>query len=429
MPEEYVNYARNVKLSGANPYNITIETDTNFTKLSFDSLIYKGNKNLMPRRYMLFNHVPDHCKNQKDVPYAVFLPGFGADPTMYGLGFPYVTELINNGTLCCFYAFMPYFFILPLGGYWYTNNANTVPENYLFLEVVSVIEAQFGDHVTKDPSRRLLMGHSMGGYGAMMNSMRTNFQYFGSVCALNGGLFVWNLPVFQNGVRDKVLNESIVRKDGPFQTCNYTQPPYRYYADELNFNTIVSASLAAVFHADGTTQPKPNSPWFSATLFNQDCTKYSQTRGFQYWLDDQGNLQTQLFNVAPWNSPAGFLDSHYPTLQESMNGNVFMSTTYEDDIVEVEENIAFSNALSLYNISHELYLYNGTHLDAVPGMQQCLIYFASKLCRTDPTPTPSDSITLPTWALGLISAVAILLLIVAGFLLFRGLKSSEYSSL
>lgn len=32
---------------------------------------------------------------------------------------------------------------------------------------------------------------------------------------------------------------AVVRKDTLFKDCNYTQPPYRYYADALNFNTQI----------------------------------------------------------------------------------------------------------------------------------------------------------------------------------------------
>lgn len=42
-----------------------------------------------------------------------------------------------------------------------------------------------------------------------MNSMRTNMEFFGQTCGINGGLYIWNLPEFQDAIHDKVLNEGI----------------------------------------------------------------------------------------------------------------------------------------------------------------------------------------------------------------------------
>jgi len=62
----------------------------------------------------------------------------------------------------------------------------------------------------------------MGGYGAVMNSMRTNMEFFGITCGLNGGLYIWDLKDFQDAIRNDVLHEAIVRKNTSFASCNYT---------------------------------------------------------------------------------------------------------------------------------------------------------------------------------------------------------------
>lgn len=43
-----------------------------------------------------------------------------------------------------------------------------------------------------------------------MNSMRTNMEFFGQTCGINGGLYIWNLPEFQDAIHDKVLNEGML---------------------------------------------------------------------------------------------------------------------------------------------------------------------------------------------------------------------------
>jgi len=340
------------------------------------------------------NNLPAECDGVTDMPYVVFLTGYGATPEDYGSGFPFMNDLIANGTMCCFRVFMPMFYILPTGGYWYTNNDHTVPELYLFVEILTVLQRAMGNNITSDVNRRVLAGHSMGGYGAIMNSMRTNMQFFGGVCGLNGGIYVWNLPAFQNETANEIMAEAISRKAGPFQDCNYTQPPYRYYADDVNFNTMVSVSLAAVFHSDGTTVPKPNSPYFSPTLFNPDCTRYGQFFGFRFWLDAAGNLDQDMFNVAGWNSPLGFLALNYPALQVELSGNLYLSSNFNDSLVDYLENKMFSDALNTYNISHVFQVFPGTHYDIFEGVYGCLSTFAPRICPAPvppPAPEPAPS--------------------------------------
>jgi len=226
------------------------------------------------------------------------------------------------------------------------------------------------------------------------------------------------LPEFQDNVKQSVLNESIARKAGPFVNCSYTQPPYRYYADEVNFNTIIATSLATVFHADGSDTPTPNMPYFSATLFNPDCTRYVQLSGFQFWLDENGTEDTSLFSVAPWNSPEGFLQLSYPSLQKTLSGNIFISATYQDEVVDYLENQLFSESLTNYNISHVFYSYNGTHTDPFPGVIQCFKTFQDKLCASAPTGGPTGAPTdTPTGAPT--NASNDIVISKAGFLVYR----------
>jgi len=391
--------------------------------------MYRGRPEAEPRRYIVFNNLPEECKDQTDLAYAVFLPGFGATPIDYSVGFPLFSELITSGQMCCFYGFMPYFSRLPFGGWWYTNNVHMQPENYLFFEVLSVIEHVMGDKVTKNVSKRSLVGHSMGGYGAIMNSLRTDMQFFGSTCGFNGGLYIWNLPAFQDAIHDSVIQEAIVRQQNFSGYCNYTQPPYRYYGDDVNFNTMIAMSLASVFHSDGSTAPYPNTPWFSPVLYNQECKGYLQAFGFQFWLDENGNRIDNLFKVAPWNSPEGFVQANFPSLQKSLSGNIFLSATYEDDVVDYKENVAFSATLTQYNISHTLFLYNGTHVDPFPGVAACFATFQPKLCYA-PAPGPGGGSTTITvekalfW--GIIGIAAVFMIAIVGLLAFIFFRKGSY---
>jgi len=326
---------------------------------------------------------------------------------------------------------MPYFFIAPTGGWWYTNNAFTSPEYYIFFEVISVVEHAMGSQVTRDAQKRMLVGHSMGGYGAIMNSMRTNMEFFGAACGLSGALYIWDLPEFQESVARDVLQEAVDRKAGPFQNCSYTQPPYRYYGDDINFKTLIATSLATVFHADGSTS-RSNNP-YCRIPYSSECTDYYQSFGFKFWLSDTGVLDRSMFSMAPWNSPNGFLQLHYPSLQKSLNKNIFLSVTRQDDVVDYLENVKFSQALRNLSIDHTFYLYNGSHTDVTPGILQCIATFKDRMCATSPDIKPSFSLTdplIPAW--GLIVACGVAIFAVVGFvwmtIVYRKKQREGYES-
>jgi len=110
--------------------------------------------------------------------------------------------------------------------------------------------------------------------------------------------------------------------------------------------------------------------------------------GFRFWLDENGILDSSLFNMASWNSPLGFLQQNYPSIQKEMSGNLFLATTLQDEVVNYLENVRFSQELNKYNVSHVLHLYNGTHYDVFEGIEKCLIHFQSKVCTAEP-PEPA----------------------------------------
>jgi len=253
-----------------------------------------------------------------------------------------------------------------------------------------VIESYFP--VTKDPNRRTLMGHSMGGYGAIINSLRNNFRTFGTTCSFSGGLFVWNLPWFQQKVIDLVVEEAINRPAN-FTDCNYTQPPYRYYADPWNWNTIVATSLAAVFNPNFRTVPEDNTPWYSFTLFSTNCSVYKQFPGFEFWLDAYGNMNQMLFNLmSVREAPYSYVQRNWPSLQQSATNRIFLSIGYNDTTVEPRENLEFSDLLDSYNITHTMFLYPGTHRDIFEGFAECHNTFRDNFCKAAPVPSPAPEI-------------------------------------
>jgi hypothetical protein len=154
---------------------------------------------------------------------------------------------------------------------------------------------------------------------------------------------------------------------------------------------MVSVSLAAVFVADGTTSPKNNSPYFSPTLFNPDCRVYSQFFGFRFWLDVNGKLDDSLFNVAPWNSPSGFLELNWPALQDRFHKHLYLSTNYNDTLVDYIENKMFSDELNKYNISHVFQIFPGSHYDVLEGVYGCFTTFAPSICPKPSSHPPQDT--------------------------------------
>jgi hypothetical protein len=51
-----------------------------------------------------------------------------------------------------------------------------------------------------------------------------------------------------------------------------------------------------------------------------------------------------------------------------MSGNLFLSITYQDEIVDYKENVVFSERLTARGINHTLYMYDGKHRDPFPGI-------------------------------------------------------------
>jgi len=175
--------------------------------------------------------------------------------------------------------------------------------------------------------------------------------------------------------------------------ANYTQPPYRYYADSWNWNTIVAASLAAVFNPNFRQTPEPNSPYWTPFIYSPDCEDYMEVPGFEFWLDDFGNMDEYLFSVMTIReAPYSFIQHNFPSIQASGSGNIFLSIGYNDTTVDPEENIQFSELLTTMNISHTFFLYEGTHREINAGFMQCLLTFSPNFCKSTPVPPSPDNV-------------------------------------
>jgi hypothetical protein len=160
----------------------------------------------------------------------------------------------------------------------------------------------------------------MGGYGAIMNSLRSNMRTFGTTCGFSGGLYIWNLPDFQNSIAQLVVQEAQAVQ------CNFTKPPYRYYANAQNWNTLAASSLALVFNSNFRELPEANSPYWSPNPGADICTGYTQLPGFEFWLDENGNLDQDLFSaMTVRDSPYSFVQRNNQTLLKSLSNNIYVS--------------------------------------------------------------------------------------------------------
>lgn len=86
---------REAEQNEEDPYHIVITNEGEYSRISFDSLIYKNSPLLFPKRYILVNNLPDRCNGIEQLPYGVFLTGFGAVPENYSIGLHSYVSLVT----------------------------------------------------------------------------------------------------------------------------------------------------------------------------------------------------------------------------------------------------------------------------------------------------------------------------------------------
>jgi len=82
----------------------------------------------------------------------------------------------------------------------------------------------------------------MGGFGALMNIMRTRLSFFGLGCSFNGALYAATVPGAEGSVETSILTEQEGRRNGLFSNCSLSDsPPFTYFVDSGLFGKLCQA--------------------------------------------------------------------------------------------------------------------------------------------------------------------------------------------
>ncbi|MFH0883258.1 MAG: alpha/beta fold hydrolase [bacterium] len=250
-------------------------------------------------------------------PLIIFLHGANSTPSSYsGLGKAILDNLISDSTIHSAIIAFPNSRggVEPFRNPFYTNSTvNGDYEDYIINDVIDYMDANY--RTTGTPAERAIMGHSMGGYGAMKLALKHQ-DMFAAVATHSGPFDFAQFP----GLIPYLLAEN--GGSGPF------------LAVDSSF-TLLSWSMACAF-----------SP-------NPDATPYPA----DFPVDNDGNIIESIF--ARW-------EAHNPALiavemAPYDNMAIYFDCGTMDELGVYPTDVAFDDTLTAHGIEHTFVSYVGTH--------------------------------------------------------------------
>ena len=203
------------------------------------------------------------------------------------------------------------------GGSWYANSELTGNyEDYIVEDLVGYIDSNYRTIPSRDS--RAIVGHSMGGYGAMKLAMK-HPDVFGAVASHGGALYLEVLK----GLMPAVFEENPAGITGPAPDKPMTSVCY-------SMSAAFSPNLA-------------NSPFFVDLPFEYPSPEI---------IDEVWDRFTE-------HDVLTMLDT-YGTNVSSLRG-IYMDAGAQDEFASNFQTDAFHQALDAAGIGHEYEIYSGTH--------------------------------------------------------------------
>jgi len=248
-------------------------------------------------------------------PVVYFLHGMMTDYTGYTEIYSCLDSMITEGCIDPLILVIPDGSVGPFDGSFYTNSELYGDfEDYIAEDLVAFTDSSYSTDPVR--SRRALLGHGMGGYGAMKMAFKHTGE-FGAVASHNGiletvyGLYSWV---------DYILPE------------NGSGPPYTY-----NYNNGTLTNIT--FTCAGAFSPNLNNSPYQVDFpldSNGDVVDTVVTR----W--QQQNLPALAALIPPGQEPAIYFDCGY--------GGFFL---------EISMNMAFADSLALLNLDYAFPIFPG----------------------------------------------------------------------
>ncbi len=298
-------------------------------------------------------------------PVVYFLHGTIADYTGYNEIYSSLDSIITDGNIEAVILVMPDGNVGPFEGSFYTNSELYGDfEDYIDTDLIAFIDSAYSTNPVR--SKRAVMGHSIGGYGAMKLAFK-HTDKFGAVVSHNGfleivfGLYNWV---------DYILSE------------NGASPPYTYIYNNGIFTNMT-------FTCAGAFSPNLNNSPYQV----------------DFPLDANGDiLDTVISRWQLHNPPA--LAAQIPPGQEPA---IYFDCGYGGYYLEFYMNTAFADSLALLNFDYAFPVFSGYHYnperfpislsfiaDALEIYNHCN-FSAEPLTGQPPLTVQFDDLSDPDW--------------------------------
>ncbi len=275
-------------------------------------------------------------------PTIYFLHGMGATPNDYAFTATVLDAMIGAGVIDPVICVLPNGDCGPyLGSMWSNSELYGAWEDYVQHDVVEFMDETY--HTVPQATKRVLMGHSMGGFGAMNIAIKFP-DVFGTVYALSGLVSLEPFDFFLS----RVLQE-------------YDAPPY-HYDPNAGFFT------AAVYTAAGAFSPNLNNP-----PWNVD-----------FVIDSMGVVIDSIYEHWLTHMPA-YTARHEGDIQQL---TIFFECGDADELGFYPQNLAFKDSLDAMNVTYDWQSFAGGHQDQVGQRFGHALIMLAPLLAVDEPPAP-----------------------------------------
>jgi S-formylglutathione hydrolase FrmB len=270
-------------------------------------------------------YLPDGYSSSSDrYPVVYFLHGGFMSHTDYQSIYNSLDLLLQYGRVS------PMIIVKPDGkagpwelSWWASSELYGDMETYIVEDLVEFIDGAY--RTQADPGKRAIMGHSMGGFGAMRLALLYPDKFRG-VASLSGGLDLSRWPA---DWAPSILSE------------NGGSPPYTYNPFAGSWTQAVGFAMAGAFSANLSNSPhQVNFP-----------------------LDNQGNIVGPVFDMWMEQSPCRLAAQ----LPQSAELAIYFDCGDADPSGVYPWNMAFADSLDTLGIPHEFQSYSGGHMNQLDG--------------------------------------------------------------
>lgn len=266
---------------------------------------------------------PGYHSATDDYPVIYFLHGMSSSPADYS----FMLGVILDGLIAAG-GIDPVIVALPDGnanfyaGGMYTNSdLYGLHEDYIAFDVVQYVESTY--RARGNRANRSVMGHSMGGYGALRQAIR-HADLYSAVVALSGFVSVYPFEYWRNRVLDE----------------NGGQPPYSYDIENGWF------TLATVTAAGAFTPNLDNPPYMVDLPFDANGNPISVVRDL--WFQQ--------------------MPGHLARLDSSVhNLTIYFDCGTQDELGFYPMTEYFHAQLDSQGIAHRFESHNGNHTNQLPA--------------------------------------------------------------